>query len=70
MCRLEAVDVTASFQRPGHQVAEIDIGRRNVGSQRQFEFRLVHFRVAVFKAADYVDRPPTGVDQFGLRRTP
>ena len=65
--RLEGIAVT-SFQRPSHQVAKVDISRRNVRSQRQFEFRL-DIRVA-FKRADDVHRPSPGVDQFRLRRTP
>jgi hypothetical protein len=37
---LERVAVTASLQRAGHQVAEIDVGRRDVRRQGQFELRL------------------------------
>ncbi len=73
---LERVAVTASLQRAGHQVAEIDVGRRDVRRQGQFELRLGRREVRrrrrrALERADHVNRSPVaGVDQLGLRRTP
>jgi hypothetical protein len=56
-----------AFQRSGHQVAQVEVGGRDVSRQCQFEVR---FR-RILEGSDHVDRSlGPGVDHFALRRVP
>ena len=56
-----------AFQRSGHQVAQVEVGGRDVSRQCQLEIR---FR-RILECPDHVDRTlGPGVDHFALRRVP
>ena len=50
-----SVGAAASLQRPGHAVAELEVGVRHVGTKRQLEVRVGDRRVA--EPADHVEVP-------------